>query len=170
MENAKERLAQAVKEAEEIVYSYLPAEEGHQKTIFEAMNYSVKAGGKRLRPILMREVYRLFGGQGKEIEPLMAVAGMVGVFIGRFLKMPTSEQRERVKEWLLWAVTQAEAELGSGTGKLKLRQTYDLFIQRFPALAMAVSFDTFSLWVDEALEEMRKLLKENKTVRELVKG
>lgn len=104
------------------------------------------------------------------VVALMAVAGMVGVFIGRFLKMPTSEQRERVKEWLLWAVTQAEAELGSGTGKLKLRQTYDLFIQRFPALAMAVSFDTFSLWVDEALEEMRKLLKENKTVRELVKG
>ena len=98
------------------------------------------------------------------VVALMAVAGMVGVFIGRFLKMP------RVKEWLLWAVTQAEAELGSGTGKLKLRQTYDLFIQRFPALAMAVSFDTFSLWVDEALEEMRKLLKENKTVRELVKG
>lgn len=104
------------------------------------------------------------------VVALMAVAGMVGVCIGRFLKMPTSEQRERVKEWMLWAVTQAEAELGSGTGKLKLRQTYDLFIQRFPALAMAVSFDTFSLWVDEALEEMRKLLKENKTVRELVKG
>ena len=77
MENAKERLAQAVKEAEEIVYSYLPAEEGHQKTIFEAMNYSVKAGGKRLRPILMREVYRLFGGQGKEIEPLMAAIEMI---------------------------------------------------------------------------------------------
>ncbi len=98
------------------------------------------------------------------VVALMAVAGMVGVCIGRFLKMPTSEQRERVKEWLLWAVTQAEAELGSGTGKLKLRQTYDLFIQRFPALAMAVSFDTFSLWVDEALEEMREMLKENKTV------
>ena len=77
MENAKERLAQTVKEAEEIVYSYLPAEEGHQKTIFEAMNYSVKAGGKRLRPILMREVYRLFGGQGKEIEPLMAAIEMI---------------------------------------------------------------------------------------------
>ena len=47
------------------------------------------------------------------VVALMAVAGMVGVCIGRFLKMPTSEQRERVKEWLLWAVTQAEAELGS---------------------------------------------------------
>ena len=57
------------------------------------------------------------------VVALMAVAGMVGVFIGRFLKMPTAAQREKVKEWLLWAVTQAEAELGSGTGKLKLRQT-----------------------------------------------
>lgn len=104
------------------------------------------------------------------VVALMAVTGMVGVFIGRFLKMPTSEQREKVKEWLLWAVTQAEAELGSGTGKLKLRQTYDLFVQRFPAVAMAVSFDTFSLWVDEALEEMRKMLKENKAVKEIVKG
>lgn len=104
------------------------------------------------------------------VVALMAATGMVGVCIGRFLKMPTSEQRERVKEWLLWAVTQAEAELGSGTGKLKLRQTYDLFIQRFPALAMAVSFDTFSLWVDEALEEMRKMLKENKAVKEIVRG
>lgn len=104
------------------------------------------------------------------VVALMAVAGMVGVFIGRFLKMPTSEQREKVKEWLLWAVTQAEAELGSGTGKLKLRQTYDLFVQRFPAVAMAVSFDTFSAWVDEALEEMRKMLKENKAVKEIVKG
>lgn len=49
------------------------------------------------------------------VVALMAATGMVGVCIGRFLKMPTSEQRERVKEWLLWAVTQAEAELGSGT-------------------------------------------------------
>lgn len=100
----------------------------------------------------------------------VVVAALAAAAAARFLEMPSAEQREKVKEWLLWAVTQAEAELGSGTGKLKLRQTYDLFIQRFPALAMAVSFDTFSLWVDEALEEMRKLLKENKTVRELVKG
>lgn len=138
--------------------------------------------GKRISRKSVREIERFLYKRKKEertmflmenwylVVALMAVAGMVGVCIGRFLKMPTSEQRERVKEWLLWAVTQAEAELGSGTGKLKLRQTYDLFIQRFPALAMAVSFDTFALWVDEALEEMRKLLKENKTVRELVKG
>ena len=72
-----EQLLQYTKEVEDVVYSYLPAEEGHQKTIFEAMNYSMKAGGKRLRPLLMREVYRLFGGQGKEIEPMMAAIEMI---------------------------------------------------------------------------------------------
>jgi len=68
---------QAVSETEKTVYSYLPAEEGHQKTIFEAMNYSVKAGGKRLRPLLMRETYKMFGGKGKEIEPFMAAMEMI---------------------------------------------------------------------------------------------
>lgn len=72
-----EQLLQYTKEVEEVVSSYLPAEEGHQKTIFEAMNYSMRAGGKRLRPLLMREVYRLFGGTGKEIEPMMAAVEMI---------------------------------------------------------------------------------------------
>ena len=76
-DNFKERFSQAVKETETVVYSYLPEETGHQKTIFEAMNYSVKAGGKRLRPLLMREVYRLFGGNGSEIEPFMAAMEMI---------------------------------------------------------------------------------------------
>lgn len=73
----KEQLIQYTRETEETVYSYLPKEEGHQKTIFEAMNYSMKAGGKRLRPLLMREVYRLFGGKGREIEPFMAAIEMI---------------------------------------------------------------------------------------------
>lgn len=76
-DNFKERFSQAVKETETVVYSYLPEETGHQKTIFEAMNYSVKAGGKRLRPLLMREVYRLFGGNGPEIKPFMAAMEMI---------------------------------------------------------------------------------------------
>lgn len=73
----KEDFNRAVAETEAVVYSYLPSEEGYQKTIFEAMNYSMKAGGKRLRPLLMREVYRLFGGTGKEIEPFMAAIEMI---------------------------------------------------------------------------------------------
>lgn len=73
----KEDFKKAVEETEAVVYSYLPAEEGHQKTIFEAMNYSVKAGGKRLRPMLMNEIYKMFGGNGREIEPFMAAVEMI---------------------------------------------------------------------------------------------
>jgi len=65
------------KEVEAVIEQYLPAGEGPQKTIFEAMNYSVRAGGKRLRPLLMRETYRLFGGTGDEIGPFMAAIEMI---------------------------------------------------------------------------------------------
>lgn len=57
---------------EEIIRKYLPEEQGFQKTIFKAVNYSVKAGGKRLRPLIMQEMYHLFDGHGKVIEPFMA--------------------------------------------------------------------------------------------------
>ena len=99
-----------------------------------------------------------------------AATGVIGVVTGRFLNLPTSAQIDKVKEWLRWAVTQAEKELGGGTGQLKLRAVYDLFIQRVPAVAKAISFDTFMLWVDEALIEMREMLKQNKAVKELVEG
>ena len=64
------------KEVEQIVTSFLPKEEGYQKTVLEAMNYSVSAGGKRLRPMLMLETYRMFGGTSKVIEPFMAAIEM----------------------------------------------------------------------------------------------
>ena len=64
-------------EVETVIERYLPEETGHQKTIFEAMNYSMRAGGKRLRPMLMQETYRLFGGSGPEIEPFMAAIEMI---------------------------------------------------------------------------------------------
>ena len=66
------------KEVEQIVTSFLPKEEGYQKTVLEAMNYSVSAGGKRLRPMLMLETYRMFGGTSKVIEPFMAALPYAG--------------------------------------------------------------------------------------------
>lgn len=68
------------KEVEQIVTSFLPKEEGYQKTVLEAMNYSVSAGGKRLRPMLMLETYRMFGGTSKVIEPFMAAIEMVHTY------------------------------------------------------------------------------------------
>lgn len=73
----KEELALHTAQAEDILKKYLPAEEGLQKTVLEAMNYSALAGGKRLRPILMQETFRLFGGEGEIIEPFMAAIEMI---------------------------------------------------------------------------------------------
>ena len=74
------RLEERTCEVEAVIEQYLPEETGHQKTIFQAMNYSVRAGGKRLRPMLMEETYRLFGGQGQEIEPFMAAIEMIHTY------------------------------------------------------------------------------------------
>ncbi len=73
----QETMERYVAEVQEIIYSYLPKEEGYQKTILEAMNYSMTAGGKRLRPLLIQETYRLFGGEGKIVEPFMAAMEMI---------------------------------------------------------------------------------------------
>ena len=73
----KNKLELHTKEVQNIIYTYAPAEEGFQKTIFTAMNYSFQAGGKRLRPLLMQETYRLFGGTGKVVEPFMAAIEMI---------------------------------------------------------------------------------------------
>lgn len=75
--NFNEQLQQKAADAEDILKKYLPEEEGYQKKVIEAMNYSVLAGGKRLRPVLMRESFLLFGGQGEMIEPFMAALEMI---------------------------------------------------------------------------------------------
>lgn len=76
----KAEIGRHTDEAEQIISSYLPKEEGYQKTVIEAMNYSFLAGGKRLRPILMLETYRLFGGKSKVIEPFMAAIEMIHTY------------------------------------------------------------------------------------------
>ena len=73
----KTEMAERTAQIEQIIKKYLPKEEGYQKTIMEAMNYSVLAGGKRLRPMLMQETYRLFGGRSEVIEPFMAAIEMM---------------------------------------------------------------------------------------------
>ena len=67
-------------DADRIIARYLPREEGYQKTIMEAVNYSVMAGGKRLRPILMAETYKLFGGHSKALDPFMAAIEMIHTY------------------------------------------------------------------------------------------
>ena len=104
------------------------------------------------------------------IVAAIAVVAVAAVAVARFVGLPTEAQLSKVREWLLWAVTEAEKDLGGGTGKLKLRQVYDLFVTRFPWLAKLVSFELFSDMVDEALEQMREMLDTNEAVKAFVEG
>lgn len=78
--NWENKLQERVAEVEAVIHKYLPEETGYQKTVLEAMNYSVLAGGKRLRPMLMQETYRLFGGKGNVVEPFMAAMEMIHTY------------------------------------------------------------------------------------------
>lgn len=75
--NFQEELNKRIQAAEEILKKYLPEEEGFALTMAQAMNYSMLAGGKRLRPVLMLETYRLFGGEEEVVEPFMAAMEMI---------------------------------------------------------------------------------------------
>ena len=78
--NFKEELQKRTGEIEEIIKGYLPEETGFQKTVLEAVNYSVLAGGKRLRPMLMQETCRMFGGEGELVKPFMAAIEMIHTY------------------------------------------------------------------------------------------
>lgn len=75
--NFKETLDEKTNRAQAVLRKYLPEEKGFSKRVIEAMNYSVMAGGKRLRPVLMEESFLLFGGKGDLIEPFMAALEMI---------------------------------------------------------------------------------------------
>lgn len=80
MSDFKQELSLRVEEIEKIIEKFLPLEKGYQEVVIKAMNYSILAGGKRLRPMLLQETYKLFGGKGKEIECFMAAIEMIHTY------------------------------------------------------------------------------------------
>ena len=82
MMNFKEELKGRQEYINRVLERYLPAVEGRQKTVLEAMRYSVTIGGKRLRPIMMAELYHSFAPQGnmEKLEPFMAAMEMLHTY------------------------------------------------------------------------------------------
>lgn len=78
--NFHKELEQRTASVENVIRGYLPKEEGYQKTVLEAMNYSLQAGGKRLRPMMMREVFRAYGGRDALVQPFMAAIEMIHTY------------------------------------------------------------------------------------------
>ena len=101
---------------------------------------------------------------------IFAIGFITGDFILNFLRMPSSSQLSKIKEWLLWAVAAAEKELGSGTGQLKLRYVYGMFTQTWTSVAKVITFETFSGLVDEALVRFSNMLQTNKNVTNYIEG
>lgn len=106
---------------ERIIREYLPKEAGLQKTVLQAMNYSVLAGGKRLRPMLMLETYRMCGGQGSEIEPFLAAIEMIHTYSLVHDDLPAMDNDEyRRGRETTWKVYGETIGILAGDGLLNL--------------------------------------------------
>lgn len=90
--------------------------------------------------------------------------------IYNFVKLGKESQVTKIKEWLLFAVVEAEKKLGEGTGQIKLRYVYDMFVTKFKFVQLVVTFDEFSDMVDDSLDIMRGMLTTNNKVKEYVGG
>lgn len=117
--NFKEQMTGKVEKIEEILKAYMPKEEGPQRLIMEAMNYSILAGGKRLRPMLMQETYRLFGGEGDAIEPFMAAQEMIHTYSLVHDDLPAMDNDEyRRGKKTTWTVFGEDMAVLAGDGLL----------------------------------------------------
>lgn len=91
------------------------------------------------------------------LHEIIAVILLIFLSILMLVKI-IRDEKVTVKEWFLSAVTIAEKRLGAGTGQKKLKMVYGMFIERFPVLSTFLSYETFSKWVDIALEEIKEAL------------
>lgn len=109
---------------------------------------------------------------GMVVTILLAIIALVAIafFVAWFVKLPVGKKIENLKQWLKYAVTEAEEWYGSGTGELKLRYVYEKAIEKFPWIASVISFETFSNWVDEALKWMDEQLDSNEKIKDYVLG
>lgn len=123
--NFKEELNNRINEVEDVLNKYLPQLEGFQKEVIEAMHYSVMAGGKRLRPLLIKEVYSLFGGSDKRVEPFMAAMEMIHTYSLVHDDLPAMDNDEYRRGRKTTHVVYGEA-IGILTGDALLNYAFEI--------------------------------------------
>lgn len=77
-------------------------------------------------------------------------------------------RKKSFREWLLFAVVEAEKALGSKTGQIKLRYVYDLAMSRFPIFSKLITFTTFEKLVNDALDAFKKMLADNEQLQSYI--
>ena len=100
----------------------------------------------------------------------LILGGGLIISVVKFIQLSKDKKIEMISEWLLLAVVQAEKELGGGTGQIKLRYVYDMFISKFKYISMLISFNQFSAMVDIALDKMREMLSDNTNLQSYING
>ena len=128
--NFQEELTKKTKEIEAVIREYLPAEEGFSRTMAQAMNYSMLAGGKRLRPMLMQETFRLFGGYGKLVQPFMAGMEMIHTHSLIHDDLPALDNDDYRRGRLTTHKVYGEA-MGILSGVALLNYAYETMLQAF---------------------------------------
>ena len=129
-ENFKAVLEEKTREAESIIAAYLPKEEGFAKKLAKAMNYSMTAGGKRLRPILIRETYQLLGGEGELCEPFMAAMEMIHTHSLVHDDLPALDNDDYRRGRLTTHKVYGEA-MGVLSGVALLNRAYEVMLKAF---------------------------------------
>lgn len=136
----KELMKDKVAAIEKNLEKYLPSGGDAPTTIIEAMNYSVLAGGKRLRPLLIQETYRLFGGEGAEIEPFMAAMEMIHTYSLVHDDLPAMDNDEyRRGRKTTWAVFGDAVGILAGDGLLNY--AFETAMTAFDNCKTAEEFD-----------------------------
>lgn len=128
--NFQDELTKRTEDAERVIKSFLPAEEGFARTMAQAMNYSMLAGGKRLRPILIQETYRLFSGEGKVVEPFMAGMEMIHTHSLIHDDLPALDNDDYRRGRLTTHKVYGEA-MGVLSGVALLNYAYETMLQAF---------------------------------------
>ena len=128
--NFKNELKMRTDHAEQVIRKYLPEETGFAKTMAKAMNYSMLAGGKRLRPVFIGETYRLFGGQGELCEPFMAAMEMIHTHSLIHDDLPALDNDDYRRGRLTTHKVYGEA-MGVLSGVALLNRAYEVMLMSF---------------------------------------
>lgn len=149
--NFEIELENRTKETESVVKAYLPEESGWAKTVIEAMNYSVNVGGKRLRPMLMAETYKLFGGKDKAVEPFMAAIEMIHTYSLVHDDLPAMDNDEyRRGKKTTWVVYGDAMAILAGDGLLNYAFETALTSFEIPGSSVAAKAKVLSILAKKA--------------------
>ena len=159
----EQELQKKTEMVEHIIKEYMPREAGFQKTVVEAMEYTMSAGGKRIRPVLMMSSYELLGGREKLVEPFMAAMEMIHTYSLIHDDLPALDNDDYRRGRKTAHIVYGEA-MAILAGDSLLNYAYETAVKAFDLLES--KYATNAGLSDRGAEELRNELRERKHVEQ----